>query len=112
MTTLVDSRTFVNKNSFYPTGERFQTPALILNCTYFNIPDTNFWDSNSLEQIDCPIKPVWWQVSVIGQVKADSLGLKQSIKPQKKAGRESFIFKYIVVITITKKIAMGITTFF
>ena len=37
---------------------------------------------------------------------------EQSIKPQKKAGRESFIFKYIVVITITKKIAMGITTFF
>ena len=58
MTTLVDSRTFVNKNSFYPTGERFQTPALILNCTYFTIPDTNFWDSNSLEQIDCSIKPV------------------------------------------------------
>lgn len=49
-------------------------------------------------------------MSVIGQIKADSLG--QSIKPQKKAGRESFIFKYIVVDTITKKIAMGITTFF
>lgn len=46
-------------------------------------------------------------MSVIGQVKADSLGLKQSIKPQKKAGRESFIFKYIVVITITKKNCNG-----